>query len=459
MRTRLTAFFPGAIAARASLLGVLLLLVFTNVGRAQEASGRAHARFDLENPASGRRHLVGHVTRLLNVTGTLGEIRPVNVHLWYPARKPDGCEDSGDQGCSMIHSVYTSRLYGIPLPSPWAPLSWTIVGRESFDNLPIDTDDRPFPVIVFSHGNEGNAIDYVYTLESLASFGFIVAAPDHLNNTEDDDLIDFINTTASKTVIHCFDGLPTPCARGTNVPKSMTDRVHDISAIIDALPTWFGNRADTSRVGVMGHSRGTVTALAAAGGSTAWGIKPEHRVKAIMGLAIGGRPITFGADVQEIKMPALLVAGTLDMTAPFQISLDAFNELASTKREFVLIGNAKHRHFDSGMCAQTQSSGAVAAANPNAVLDLQSLINTLLRFPVSGAAMDFCGYETFTNPTDVTDLVRTLTGFSVTANNVPTTGLTSDAVKDEVIDLAVDFFGHVLEPDSNDNRPFTDFLP
>ena len=116
-------------------------------------------------------------------------------------------------------------------------------------------DGGPFPVIIFSHGNQNNAIDYVYTLETLASFGFIVAAPDHLNNTQDDVRIDFINSQAGYTLISCFDGLPSPCSR-PDVPKSLTDRVHDISAIIDALPTWFGDRADISRVGVRGHSRG-----------------------------------------------------------------------------------------------------------------------------------------------------------------------------------------------------------
>src|SRR5882672_753572 len=76
------------------------------------------------------RHLgsfaVGHSTRRLSVPGTLGENRPVNVHLWYPARSPDDCDSSGssdgsgdDQGCSATPSMYTSRLYGIPLLPQW----------------------------------------------------------------------------------------------------------------------------------------------------------------------------------------------------------------------------------------------------------------------------------------------------------------------------------------------------
>ena len=52
--------------------------------------------------------VVGHSVRRLNVPGTLGENRPVDVHLWYPARNPEDCDNSDnsdgnrdDQGCSV----------------------------------------------------------------------------------------------------------------------------------------------------------------------------------------------------------------------------------------------------------------------------------------------------------------------------------------------------------------------
>jgi predicted dienelactone hydrolase len=419
---------------------------------------------------------VGHATRLLNVLGihdvNSPEIRSVNVHFWYPARDPQDCQsgDGNSQGCPP--SVYTSRLNGIPLLPQWDPLSWTIGTRQSFEELPLSDAQSSYPVIIFSHGTQGNAIDYVYALEALASYGYIVAAPDHVNNTQDDVRIDFINAQANSTVIPCFDGLATPCevtsrvkAEHSNIDpavfcppgsliamttasirESMTDRVRDVSAIIDALPTWFGSRADTSRIGMMGHSRGTATSLAAAGGSACWGFPAEPRVKAIMGLAIALVPITFGANIQDITVPALLVAGTDDTTSPPAISQAAFDMLASMDKHFVPIENAKHRHFDSGLCAQTQSSGAIAAASPRAILDLRTF-DTLVRpsfNPSSGVPMDFCGYDTFTMPSDITNLVFSLTGFSVTPTNVPTTGLDSNQVKNQVVGLARDFFGRVL---------------
>lgn len=437
-------------------LTLVVFVVFLQ-GSARRAAASPQNQDQGQSPGAQQGSFpVGHATRILNVTGTRGETRPVNVHLWYPAPDPQNCQsgDGNSQGCPP--SVYTSRLNGVPLLPQWDPLPWTIGSTQAFEELPVSSAKSSWPVIIFSHGNQNNAIDYVYTLEALASYGFIVAAPDHVNNTQDDVRIDFINGQAGSTVIPCFDGLPSPCAHA-DLAESMTDRVNDIREIIKALPTWFGDRADLSRIGVLGHSRGGATALAAAGGSTTWGFPAEPRVKAIMGLASGGLPAISGTNVQAVTVPALLVAGELDMASPPAISQDAYKMLGTplNEKQFVLILKAKHRHFVSGSCAQTQSAGAIAAANPTrAILDLDS-IRRWVHFAATGTSMDVCGFDTFTNPTDIRSLVASLTisppqfpqGFNVTATNVPvpppgaTTGLTSDEVKDQVVQLAVGFFG------------------
>ena len=136
--------------------------------------------------------------------------------------------------------VCTHRAF---MAFPCCPSGTHYHGRSAV--LRVSSAQSSYPVIIFSHGNQNNAIDYVYTLEALASFGYIVAAPDHVNNTQDDVRIDFINDEARKvtgnpsfTLIPCFDGFSSPCAH-TSVSESMSDRVNDIRAIIDALPTWF----------------------------------------------------------------------------------------------------------------------------------------------------------------------------------------------------------------------------
>jgi predicted dienelactone hydrolase len=264
-------------------------------------------------PAFAKEAGVGHRVETLVVPGSAqGSVRPVKVHLWYPADKRNLSQAPATE--------YASGLHGEPIPQLGHPLAWHVDAEIARETDAIDPHGKPFPVIVFSHGSVNDPIDYAHTLELIAGAGFVVAAPSHVNNTQDDVRIDYINGQAGFELFACGDGRPRPCSR-PNVPFSMADRVRDISRVLDELPEWFGDRVDTTRAGVLGHSRGTATALAAAGGSAPWspdancqpaGAAPfpcwasgfpapanvplaaEPRVKAIMGMAIAAERITRG---------------------------------------------------------------------------------------------------------------------------------------------------------------------
>ncbi|HEY6892158.1 MAG TPA: hypothetical protein VI300_30420 [Solirubrobacter sp.] len=238
---------------------------------------------------------VGHTVKRLVVAGSAqGEPRQVDVQLWYPSANVAG----------RPLSVYTSALFGRPLPAPYTPLAWTVQAELAREGAPIDPQGKPLPVIVFSHGSVNDPIDYAPTLERIAAAGFVVAAPSHVNNTQDDVRIDFANSRANAQIA-CNDARPGLCSR-PEVAFSMADRVHDLSSVLDALPGWFGDRVDMTRVGALGHSRGSASVLAAAGGSdarvagdancqpsglTCWPLAPEPRIRAVMGMAIAAMPI------------------------------------------------------------------------------------------------------------------------------------------------------------------------
>jgi predicted dienelactone hydrolase len=408
-------------------------------------------------------YTVGYKLLQLDVIGNHGEHRPIPVHVWYPSHQHQGRT-----------AVYTSALYGVPLiPGTYDALSWTVTAESAKEDLRIappkgeapdaedgqrgddgeghDGDnDHGFPVIVFSHGSVDLPIDYYIVLERIAAQGFIVAAPAHVNNTSDDARIDYLNAAAGRTVLSCFDGLPSPCSR-TSARDSIVDRARDVGAVLDALPVWFGERADMNRVGMLAHSRGTVTAFVEAGGSATWGISPEPRIKAIMGLSSGTPSVNLTADLANIEIPTILVEGTLSSCNPPQcnpaISLlasteQAFAAIASQDKQLVLVQNAVHRTFNSGLCAQTQGSGAIAEANPRAILDFKTAKDALTSS--TGLPLDFCTYFDFTSPNDIRPITFALTGIQVTSANVPRTGLTSLAVAQQVTDIAVSFFNRVL---------------
>ena len=404
--------------------------------------------------ASSRR--VGHTIRSVIVPGSaVGEPRAVKVHLWYPA------DNRGFSGAPKTR--YSSALYGLPLPAQWDPLSWSVEAEIAREDVPVHPGGNSFPVLIFSHGNTNDPFDYAYTLERIAGEGFVVAAPSHTGNTQDDVRIDFINDLAGGVpLFNCNDGLAPPCSR-TGVPRSIRDRAKDVTAVLDALQGpdgWLGDRADVNRAGVFGHSRGSVTALAVAGGSTTWGITPEPRVKAVMGLAIGAPAVTFAVNLADITVPTLLVAGTLDIVSPQAVSEDAFELLGSGEKLFVSIEGAHHRSYSSANCNLTQSAGAIAQATTRAVLDLHMMthLSTGGRTGNAGSSKEYCSYDTFVNPVDIRPITFALTGFNVTPTSVPITGLDVDEVKEGVTEMAAVFFKKVLKRGGNESYHFSGHL-
>jgi predicted dienelactone hydrolase len=109
----------------------------------------------------------------------------------------------------------------------------------------------------------------------------------------------------------------------------------------------------------MGHSRGTLSGLAAAAGSTAWNVARDPRVKAVMGMASGGTlTVTLQPNLPAIEIPTLLVAGGRDLNSPRSINEALFKQIAcpagepgcanpTAEKAFVVVPDAHHRSFIS----------------------------------------------------------------------------------------------------------------
>lgn len=385
-----------------------------------------------DDEGNGKRFEIGHTTFSITGTGTLGEPRPIDVEVWYPADKRSWRESSA--------SEYSSRLQGVTLvPSKWDPLAWSVVSDVARENADFATG--PFPVVILSPGSTADPIDYHLTAETVAAAGYVVAGIWHTGDSQDDVRVTFINTTNGSKALDCLDGGSAPCVDALG--KNLADRARDLSTLLDTLPLAFPGKLDMSRVLGLGHSRGTLTMLGAGGGSTVLNFPPEPRVRAIIGFAIGTAAATANINLAAVSIPTVLVAGDLDGLSPKTLSESAFNTIASSDKVFVVIANSFHRHFANGFCAQLQSAGGIALGNSRAILDLHTASRILIG-GINGSGGDVCNFDYFTTPIDIRPVVSTLTGFDVTSTNVPRTGIDTLEVNRLMTKLSLAFFGSVL---------------
>src|SRR5438477_4710417 len=180
-----------------------------------------------------------------------------------------------------------------------------------------------FPLLVFSHGSCGIPEQSLCFTKTLASWGFVVAAPPHPGN-------EFI------------DGFP-GCFTATF--DSLRERPHDVGVTIDGMLALsddahspFARRISRRRIGISGHSLGGITTLLVAG--------QEPRVRAALALAPAIVTLT---QPGRIDVPTMIQAGEKDSLAPLAESQAGF-DLLDGPRFLVEILNTGHFAW-SDLCA------------------------------------------------------------------------------------------------------------
>jgi predicted dienelactone hydrolase len=240
--------------------------------------------------------------------------RALAVELWYPVEPKDAT------GATSFYLLLD--FLGL--------LQLGITSEVAVDDAPVSASEA-WPLIVFSHGSGGINIQSIVLMETLASHGFVVAAPNHTGNST-------------------FDGpddLP--------YEDPATDRPKDVSFLIDWLlersadPSDPLYRAiDRKAIGVSGHSFGGFTALAMAAGfeASSFGpVPPDTRVRAIV--PVSATTSSFSdEELASIHVPALFLGGTLDTAVPIDPNTTRAFSLMSPGRLFrVDVVGATHTHF------------------------------------------------------------------------------------------------------------------
>ncbi|MBJ19975.1 MAG: hypothetical protein GY910_16720 [bacterium] len=193
----------------------------------------------------------------------------------------------------------------------------------------------PAPLIAFSHGNSGLRQQSTFLMTHLASWGFVVIAPDHVGNTFGEMLA--LTTDEQRREVHlrARSQRPTDLARSI---RALLDEDQEQDRIPPLHPT---------SIGVLGHSYGGWTALKIPA--------LDRRVRAICCLAPASEPFVGRKAFEPGELPVanpietLVLAGRDDVLVDLESSIRPLLERLGETSRLEIIEGADHFHFCDGI--------------------------------------------------------------------------------------------------------------
>jgi predicted dienelactone hydrolase len=280
---------------------------------------------------------------------------PMEITVWYPALNDDNLQEA-------ITYPYTIKMDTPPGTTA------TVVGH-AISEAPFEFSGSPYPLVILSHGFAMGRTAYAWLAEHLASYGFVVIAPEHPDRF-DPSLTTFWPAAITR-------------------PQDILNVLGYVDEQVVAGGTLEG-LVDTELVAVVGHSSGGYTALAAAGArmntdglearcevATAaadpnvwlcglllpykadmaelagldsvpaglWPAVADPRIDAIVPMA--GNAYEFDQEgLAEITVPMMAIGGTHDVGTPYLWGTHlAYENVSSATKALVAFENADHMIF------------------------------------------------------------------------------------------------------------------
>jgi predicted dienelactone hydrolase len=286
---------------------------------------------------------------------------PVELSIWYPGWGVDELEEE------------IMYRYEIKMDDPFGTVTLARFAGRATHNVLYDLSSAPYPLVILSPGFSIGASAYAWLAEHLASYGFVVIAPEHREHLDPENELWQSAITRPQDIL--------------TVLAYVDEQVEAGGSLAGLL--------DNGHVAVIGHSYGGYTSLAAAAGARfdtgsfesqcqeaqesnhsgawlceqlvphlpdmaslagldsppedLWPVEADPRVNAIVPMA--GDAFFFGQPgLAEVTVPVMAIGGTLDTDSPYIWGTYPTYEYASSPRKVrIALTNAEHMIF-TGPC-------------------------------------------------------------------------------------------------------------
>ncbi|MBF7074210.1 acetylhydrolase [Glaciecola sp. MH2013] len=267
--------------------------------------------------------------------------RKLKLEIWYPADTPANASKTTYENETRLAKKFSIQADAVR------------------DAVPL-ASDKNYPVVVISHGYTGYRTIMFYLGEHLASHGYIVAAIDHTDSTNED--VDMINGP--------FNGFPSTLINRSRDQQFtldyITEQEHFLSAVVDK-----------QNAGLIGYSMGAFGALNTIG--ACYNFSPEQAgaftgvqieamlpaVQKALNSCAGGQydnpvvdskwkgAITFAIwggqhdlfsdeSLAEVQVPKLFVSGNLDDISGYDGIRSLFQKTKAPSTYLLTMINARH---------------------------------------------------------------------------------------------------------------------
>ena len=245
------------------------------------------------------------------------------VEVWYPAIEGTTGTDSYDMRDFIPEAISALLTADVPAVYEYP------AGRDA------GAATGTFPVVLFSHGASGIRFQSTFLTAHLASWGIIVASPDHWSR----DL---------------FHTLSAPVGDRNSSVTELLETLDLVTAENVRPGSRLEGMVDAERVVAMGHS---------AGGGTILGAALDDRIDGYISLASGALGMTSDSSTDPAlpDKPSFFIAGALDAIISAEESTRPSFEAVPGPSRLWIIDGVGHNGFDD-FCTFGNGSGIIGVA-------------------------------------------------------------------------------------------------